>query len=270
MTNIAKHFQISNQKVRNILTNNNIEIKRRRLVNINLKEDYFSKIDTEEKAYILGILFTDGSIQLDSTRQPSVRLELQIKDIDTIEKIRSELGISSKLIFSKHKNSSGSISESVLLTVRSEKIVNDLAKYNIIPNKTKLIKHLPQNIPFQFQKDFLRGLIDGDGSIYKTSSVNKGRRYFKNVIYFCSHYQSTCEDFKKMIDNVLGYKTQTNITKEKGVYRVSYFKQKYTKDIATLLYKDNNISLQRKYELAKHIYENSEEDIIYSDQLNWC
>lgn len=41
--------------------------------NPNMKEDYFSTIDTEEKAYFIGLLITDGNVFIDkssSNRSP--------------------------------------------------------------------------------------------------------------------------------------------------------------------------------------------------------
>ena len=139
---IAKHMQCSVYKINNVLKEYNIKTRTRR-VNYSLKEDFFEEINSEEKAYILGLLFTDGSIISDEKRQASIRLELKIDDIDILKQIKEILGISSKLTFCKHRNKIGIISESVLLNVRSDKMAKDLSKYGIIPNKTYKTKHLP-------------------------------------------------------------------------------------------------------------------------------
>ena len=123
--------------------------------------------------------------------------------------------------------SSGSISESALISVRSNLLVNDLNKYGIIKNKTYKTSHLPSIAP-EMLPHFMRGLIDGDGSIYKTSFINNnnGIRYYKDVIYFCSYHRSVCEDFKKNIEQLLGRKSKCNIIQEnKGkMYRITYTK----------------------------------------------
>ena len=43
--------------------------------------DFFENIDTEEKAYFLGLLTADGSVTLDSERSPNISLELVDKDV---------------------------------------------------------------------------------------------------------------------------------------------------------------------------------------------
>ena len=158
MTNIAKMRHCSQPRIKNILIKHNVALRKRR-VNSNLKENYFEVIDTPNKAYLLGLIFTDGSVTEESGRQNQLRLELKATDVELLELYRTELGISSKLTYSKRKNS-----ESFLSSVRSDKIVKDLNKYGVVKNKTYITDKLPI-IEETLQKDFLRGLIDGDGSI---------------------------------------------------------------------------------------------------------
>lgn len=263
---IAKHMQCSVYKINNVLKEYNIKTRARR-VNYSLKEDFFEEINSEEKAYILGLLFTDGSIISDKKRQTSIRLELKIDDIDILKQIKEILGISSKLTFCKHRNKTGTVSESVLLDIRSDKITKDLSKYGIVPNKTYKTKHLPI-INQKYLAPFLRGLIDGDGSIYTNHSYNKkyNKYYDKKVIYFCNNYQSVCEDFRFLISVVLNKKDLPPVSKQKDGSRFTLTKQEDVKRVATFLYSESKIHLARKYKLAKDIFEgNNEEDIVYSD-----
>lgn len=60
--------------------------------NKNLKEDFFSNIDSSEKAWLLGFLYTDGSVRkIKNTYQ--IRLMIQIKDEPIIDKIISLLNL---------------------------------------------------------------------------------------------------------------------------------------------------------------------------------
>lgn len=265
MTNIAKMYHCSQPRIKKILEKNNIKIVRKRRININLKENFFEDIDSEEKAYFLGLLFTDGSVTDEHKRQSQVRLELQERDLELLEKYKNILGIGSKTTFSTKKNKNNTISKSALVSFRSQKMVDDLKKYGIIKNKTYLTKHLP-DIRQELIPHFLRGLIDGDGSIYTTKTIINNKTYFKKVIYFCSHNYSVVEDFKNLLNAILINKYDSKITDNKGTYRFTITKKDTVKEVATLLYKDSNISLARKYKLAKNIYEgNDEEDIVQSD-----
>ena len=180
MTNIAKMRHCSQPRIKNILIKHNIALRKRR-VNSNLKENYFEVIDTPNKAYLLGLIFTDGSVTEESGRQNQLRLELKATDVELLELYRAELGISSKLTYSKRKNS-----ESFLSSIRSDKIVKDLSKYGVVKNKTYITDKLPI-VEETLQKDFLRGLIDGDGSIYQSNNGN----YRVN---FTSHSENICKD----------------------------------------------------------------------------
>ena len=137
MTNIAKMRHCSQPRIKNILIKHNVALRKRR-VNSNLKENYFEVIDTPNKAYLLGLIFTDGSVTEESGKQNQLRLELKATDVELLELYRAELGISSKLTYSKRKNS-----ESFLSSVRSDKIVKDLSKYGVVKNKTYITDKLP-------------------------------------------------------------------------------------------------------------------------------
>ena len=78
---------------------NNKEFIKNRL----LKEDYFSEIDTEQKAYFLGLMLTDGAVVKDNKgeRQDTISLELVETDVEIINKFKEEINSNSSLYFSK-------------------------------------------------------------------------------------------------------------------------------------------------------------------------
>lgn len=60
---MAKEMNCSYETVKKFLNEQGIEKPRYRVVDYELFEDFFEKIDTEEKAYWLGLLKTDGYIK---------------------------------------------------------------------------------------------------------------------------------------------------------------------------------------------------------------
>ena len=52
---------------------------------------YFDKIDTEEKAYILGFLATDGCIAVTKNGNKRIKITLKSSDKDILEKIKNQL-----------------------------------------------------------------------------------------------------------------------------------------------------------------------------------
>lgn len=257
LTFISQIYHCRTEAIKAVLTKYQIKIKTKgQSKNRLLKEDYFKIIDCEEKAYWLGMLFSDGSVVLDSTgkRHPQISLQLKISDKELIEKFRQELCAGGKITYDKRKGK-----ETACLRFRNKTMAEDLSKYGIIPQKTYLTKHLP-DISKEFLKDFLRGLLDGDGSIYQETKSQKYR------VDFCSYHQSICEEFRNLCNTFLT-KKNTNIIANYGTaYHIRFNDQKTVKQLVTALYKGNKIALARKYQMAKNIYEdNNEEDIVYSD-----
>ena len=66
-------------------------------VNKRILDNYFSKIDSSEKAYWLGFLFTDGAVD-ENKGSKRIRLQLQQKDISILEKLKECLQLDSKII----------------------------------------------------------------------------------------------------------------------------------------------------------------------------
>ena len=137
-----------------------------------IDHNYFESIDTPEKAYFLGLLLTDGNVHYDQrceNRQPSIQIALNGEDIDILEKFKCELSADNKI--SVYTNDGRF--ECVFI-VHSLKMAQDLEKYNIVPCKTFLIKEIP-SIPKQYIRDLIRGIFDGDGTVYILSKDQKLR-----------------------------------------------------------------------------------------------
>lgn len=116
-----------------------------------INSHYFETIDTPEKAFLLGFIMADGSIRRDSYQL-------------TISQKESEswwlLNMIREFIQPDAKN----------LTVSDFQISTDLRSKGIIPNKTyestsETVDLLWNSVPAEYKPDFLRGLLDGDGSI---------------------------------------------------------------------------------------------------------
>lgn len=62
LQDLASHFNLDKETLKSRLKEANLEITNTKKVNRHLKSNYFSTIDSPEKAYWLGFLFTDGSV----------------------------------------------------------------------------------------------------------------------------------------------------------------------------------------------------------------
>ena len=139
--------------------------------------DYFRIIDSETKAYILGYLVADGSME-ESVRKdrPSKLIRLRFgcvtEDDEIIRLIQKEIAPDNKLRYyqPKYKNRK----QVTILQICDKELINDLRTlYDIQPRKTYKNDFVFPNIPKEYERDFIRGFIDGDGSI--------GRHHFSMI-----------------------------------------------------------------------------------------
>jgi hypothetical protein len=161
LAEIGKKFHSKGDTISKYLKSWDIPINRRKKNRL-MNEKFFSIIDSAEKSYFLGLLFADGSVVLNSERAPYVSLELVEKDKEILEIFRSLLNCQNDLYYNKRDNRKNG---TYTFGVRSQLLADDLAKFNIIPNKTYETTQVI--FPENFLIDFLRGYIDGDGSIYQ-------------------------------------------------------------------------------------------------------
>lgn len=137
-----------------------------------IDHDYFENIDSPEKAYFLGLLLTDGNVHYDkrkANRQPSIQIALKGEDIDILEKFKQELKADNKISVY-----TGDGRFECVFIVHSLKMAQDLEKYDIKPRKTFLINKMP-NVPKQYTRDLIRGIFDGDGTVYILTKDEKLR-----------------------------------------------------------------------------------------------
>jgi hypothetical protein len=136
---------------------------------IQINENFFSSW-SNEMAYVLGVIFTDGHINPGSKRDPSQkttskspRLVIGQKEPELLNKISKLMNCDMKL---RHRKKRGIAGELYVFDISSEKIYDDLINLGLSPHKSKTIGF--PNIPQEFVRHFIRGCWDGDGSIYFT------------------------------------------------------------------------------------------------------
>jgi hypothetical protein len=137
-----------------------------------INHNYFETIDTPEKAYFLGLILTDGNVHYDkrsANRQPTIQIALKGDDISILEKFKSEISADNKI--SMYTNDGRF---ECIFSAHSLKMAQDLEKYGIVPCKTFLIKGIPE-VPAEYMRDLIRGIFDGDGTVYILTKEQKLR-----------------------------------------------------------------------------------------------
>ena len=191
----------------------------------NINSDIFKIIDTEEKAYWLGFLYADGNISDNNT----ISLELSTTDKNHLVKFNSFLNKSLDIREDKNR---------VRCIFKDTKIKNDLVNLGCIPRKSLILKFpKDKQVPKNLKRHFVRGYIDGDGSIYKTNnnihiSILGTKHFLENLVKYFRLKERTL------------YKNNKN--NNSNCYFIQ-FSGKLAIKVIELFYNDCNIKLERKY-----------------------
>lgn len=114
---------------------------------------YFGDITSADQAYVLGLLAADGNV---ASVHPRVSLGLVAKDMRAVEFVRDRLNPAAPL--------SPAASGMMVLQISSRQMVADLARFGIVPRKSRT---LPWPVQLdELQRPFLLGYFDGDGSMF--------------------------------------------------------------------------------------------------------
>jgi len=136
-----------------------------------INPNYFDTIDTEAKAYWLGMIFADGSVQYDPDKR-RYALVLQSKDKWIVENLRDALDSAHPI---KEIQGSGFNTETIhyRLNLTSQLLVKKLIEYK--PNSNNII--IPV-MPASLVHHFIRGFFDGDGSVYTYRKKGITKHYY--------------------------------------------------------------------------------------------
>lgn len=251
---IKEKLSLDRSTIRNIAYENDLKISVKKtprdIKNIDFRDNYFENINTEEKAYFLGFIYADGNVR-EHNNGYYLSMCLKSEDRYILERLASELKCGNKIYDSNIDRQSNKRHMSIFTSCNSKKMFDDLAKFNVVPNKshtTKSFINIEQLIPNNLIKHFLRGLIDGDGTISKRYTTHQNAiAIYQNEIDFCHDFDRLLK--MSMKDDSL-FESIT-INKKSGVHHLRYRRINDVKKICNFLYNGANIYLNRKYKLAE-------------------
>ncbi len=248
-------------------------------------EDYFKVIDTEEKAYWLGMIYADGTItynklQKNGKTRNRFKLTLKATDKPHLEKFAHAIDFKYPELNVHKTIVEGKEYEYVDLIASSPTFIKHLIDKGMIPtnnsigrDKKELIR-FPQEdkLPRHLLKHFVRGYFDGDGSLTKQRYEGKvidTQHYTVKIVsnkIFCQQLKDFFElheltDYKKQTKNIYKKKDSYIYTFESGGnHRVYHIYNKF--------YKDANIYLDRKYNKFKQFIDYFKENNFTNDEYS--
>lgn len=239
---IASIMQINVKTVFTILKKYNI--KSRTLSESSMKytckDDFFNVINTEKKAYWLGVLFADGSITKKASK--SGQIIFSSKDRKWVEMFLSDIGSDNSPNCEYQKSYKKYIWKA---QITSAQMYNDLNTLGCTPTKTKTIE-MPQ-LNNDLMHHFIRGYFDGDGTvgIYKNLK-NSDWKILRSG--FCSG----SENFITSLLKVLPIKNKTIKKRLNTFLYIAQFSLQDSIKLYNYLYNGDTVCLERK----KQIFDN--------------
>ena len=208
---IGEEFGIPAQRISECFKYHNIKfVKRSFYVN----DYYFDKIESEDKAYVLGFLVADGCVKREARKNGySYRISFNnsIDDKEAIDLIHSKICPDAKIVISKNLHNRRKKPQYTLQWT-SEYMYNILVSYGIKPRKTydKEFK-IPEGLLTQeMWRHFIRGFFDGDGHVGPetiefvfTSEpfMYQVMSWFSNFTYRTYHIDGKTTDYWKVVIN---------------------------------------------------------------------
>lgn len=235
---VSERFDICIPTVIKILKNTP-KYKKTIIYNPGVNERYFEIIDSDEKAYFLGLLIADGNVFIPKKdgRSASISLTLDMNDSYMLSNFNNALGLN-HTIWSDSRGCGQ-------VAIRSNIMAEDLSKFGIIPNKT-LHTYLP-NINSMFYSGLIRGILDGDGCIQCHMNVKTNKHYHN--ISFCGTHK-LMEDISNLLNNALHLKIRPKVYDYKN-RNLSEIKIQNIEDIIKVgnwVYANAQLFLKRKYD----------------------
>lgn len=242
MPEIAKIYNMDRHTIGKVFKRNGFSTDKKTYY---CDEHYFNNIDTQDKAYIAGLLWSDGCNQLDRGK---VILQLQERDIEILEQIK-EVSCNERPLYKVNLNNKNpNWQNSIALTWQSRNISQVLNDYGMVPRKS-LVLEFPNWLDESLYPHFIRGYIDGDGSIYYSSNRNVFRVSMVGTKMFLDTVKDICES--------IGVKMSFSHKKEHNniTYVLSTTSNSGTLKILNWIYCDANLKLQRKYDKYKQAFD---------------
>lgn len=244
---IADLIGVSERSFSRVLRESGVNTKRKNKYTLN--EKYFEKIDTEEKAYLLGVLFADGCVTNYNY------IVLQQSDYESVSLFKKQLDYTGEIKEITGKQAGGFSTENTLMYrvhFSSESMSNDLIKWG--KNNHMEISDIP-NIEKSLIRHFVRGYFDGDGGFYvsnRTSYYKEKKYTHPNPIFSIICTSEFAKSLNKYFKESLGIENMKFLnSKTDGMVYIETRSKKNCVKIYNHLYENSTCFLSRKHDKFK-------------------
>lgn len=197
---IGKEMGFVRSTVRNNIKRSGINVRHKNFKRKHKikNEDYFEMIDSERKAYFLGLLWADGCNYirvLKGKHAHQTVISLKEEDKHILEEFCLDIYENTNILSFREREKPRK--NQWTLRISSVKMSNDLINLGMMPRKSVIVDW-PQNLPDYLIKHFIRGVYDGDGGIsFNTNSRNYTVGIISSVLFI--------NELKSILDKHLNY-----------------------------------------------------------------
>lgn len=232
-----------------------LNIKGRFKIKNNLNINYFDVIDTEEKAYWLGFIWSDGYICIRDRHNNGkldyeFKLSLSIVDKSHLEKFKKALNSDYEIKEYNYNKSNFKEGKEARLMIYNKHFCSNLVdNYNLKPRR-KDIEPILNRLPKNLYKHFIRGVFDADGSM-TFYFINNGETKKSTVSFSCNEQLCIFINdvfIKEGLANTKVKLRKRHPDKDEGCEQLGFSGNIQVINILDWLYKDSTIYLDRKYE----------------------
>ncbi len=240
---LAKVYDVSPVAINGIITRRGIKIRSQSEAQRKLTANH-NAFDTfnEFSEYWLGFIFADGTCVSSKDANSEIAIILSDKDKSHLEKFKLFLESEHKISLFKCGQGYASESGSAKFSIRSQQLSTKLKEYGWKKNLESIaVKQLATS------RHFWRGVIDGDGCL----GINKGKLFNFPRLELVGG-KLLLEQFIEFVKTVAPENLAT-ARPHKNIFRVGLIRN-HARLVIENLYRDANIFLDRKNEIANQVF----------------
>jgi hypothetical protein len=190
-----------------------------------------------EFSYIVAFLQSDGHHSEGTRNKGRIQVELNIRDVDILEAMRTHIPYNTSLRFRTRDTNFSANYTSAILSIHAQEARATLKDYGVLVGRKSAIITPPAH-PIS-RPDYVRGLIDADGAIGFTA---KGYPFIS--IALCS--DAMAQFYQGVIWNVCGVHRNTKRNSRDGVFNIMVASSAAVRLAQWLYPSDDCLSLKRK------------------------